>query len=87
MPGTGQQLTRIVEVQRKYTDMLMKKPHVVGLSIGPLRKTGKTNGDYALIVMVDEAVPPEQVSPEEQIPAELDGVPVVVREVGTIQAL
>lgn len=87
MAGRDQQLARIADVQKKYTDMLMKKPHVVGISMGPLRENNKANGEYALIVMVDEEVPPEQVSPEDQIPAELDGVPVVVRQVGTITAL
>jgi len=87
MLGTDQQLARIAEVQKKYTEMLMKKPHVVGISMGPLQENGNVTGEYALIVMVDEEVPPDQIPAEDQIPSELDGVPVVVRPVGAVQAL
>jgi len=54
MAGTDQQLARVAEVQKKYTPVLMKKQHVVGVSVGPKSENGKTTGEFALIVMVDE---------------------------------
>jgi len=36
------------------------------------------------VVMVSHKIPPELLAPEERIPAEIDGVPVDVQEVGQI---
>jgi hypothetical protein len=62
-------------VQTKYSDELMRKPHVVGVGVGLL-----SDGRVGLVVMVDEE------SPEAQIPTELDGVPVEVRAIGQPRA-
>lgn len=86
MAGTDQQLARIAAVQRKYSDQLLKKNHVVGVSIGPASENGKDTGDWALIVLVDRLVPPEYLVPEDRIPCELDGVQVIVREIGVLEA-
>lgn len=86
MAGNNQPLARIASVQEKYSVMLMNKPHVVGISIGPVKDNGVATGEYALIVLVDEDVSSDQLDAQDRIPAELDGVPVIVREVGMLKA-
>ena len=73
-------------VQSKYTNDLMKKKHVVGVAVGMVQKTGVPSGDVGLVVMVDQKVPLDMVSSQDQVPAQLDGVPVEVREIGTPRA-
>jgi cytoskeletal protein RodZ len=87
MAGTDQQLARIAEVQKKYTPVLMKKQHVVGVSVGPKSENGKTTGEFALIVMVDEKVPAERLAPQDRLPIKLEGIPVVVHPINTVYAL
>lgn len=86
MAGTDQQLARIRAVQRKYTEELMMKKHVVGVSVGLASENGKYTGDWALVVLVDRKVSPERLAPEDRIPSQLDGVRVVVQEVGVLEA-
>lgn len=75
-------MARVRAAQNKYTDELMQKNHVIGVSIGE----SEINPDeYVLIVLVDEILPSDYLTPEARIPSSLDGVPVVVREIGTIR--
>lgn len=79
----------VVEVQSRYTDYLMHKPNVVGISIG-LDDTD-SDGDldivyYCIVVLVSNKVDEDDLAPEERIPDELDGVPVRVQEIGQISA-
>lgn len=87
MAGTDQQLARIAEVEKKYTNALMRKKHVLGITIGPMREDGKATGEFALIILVDEKLPLDKLAPEDQIPSQLDGVSVIVHEVGIVKAL
>lgn len=78
----------VVQVQARYTDYLMHKPNVVGVSIG---LDTDHDGDldvtmYCIVVLVSEKVPEESLPPEGRIPEELDDVPVRVQEVGEISA-
>lgn len=80
----------VVEVQSRYTDYLMHKPNVVGVSIG-LADTD-SDGDldivyYCIVVLVSVKVDEDDLEPAERIPDELDGVPVRVQEIGQINAL
>jgi hypothetical protein len=74
-------------VRQSYRDMLLSKPHVVGLGIGFRKVGGQMTDEVALIVMVDKKLPEYQLKPGDQIPRELDGVPVDVQEIGQIRAL
>ena len=79
----------VVEVQARYTDYLMNKPNVVGVSIG-LADTD-SDGDldvvyYCIVVLVSTKVDEDNLEPAERIPSELDGVPVRVQEIGEISA-
>lgn len=84
MPGS---LEEIRKVKAAYERELMSKPNVVGLGIGYRQRGGLRTDDMALVVMVEKKVPAAQLAPEDIIPAEIDGVPVDVQEVGKIRAL
>ena len=73
---------RIAEVQVKYVDELMEKAHVVGVGIGLAKVDDEYTDEMALVVLVDEKVPLEELDEEDQIPSELDGVRVDVQETG-----
>jgi hypothetical protein len=71
-------------VKQTYESQLMAMANVVGVGIGFRTYQGVRTQDPALVVMVSRKIAPELLSPEERIPAELDGVPVDVQEVGQI---
>jgi hypothetical protein len=71
-------------VKQAYESQLMAMANVVGVGIGFRTSQGVRTDDPALVVMVSHKLPPEMLSPEERIPAEIDGVPVDVQEVGQI---
>jgi len=77
---------RATDVQARYADALMSKPHVVGVAVGYCTRRGERRQEVGVIVMVDRKVPQDQLAPEELIPRELDGVPVDVQETGVFSA-
>jgi hypothetical protein len=82
----NEQVRRASEAQQKYTDALLRYPHVVGVAVGYVTKAQQRTPEIGLIVMVDRKVPETQLSGEEVIPHELDGVRVDVQETGTFAA-
>jgi hypothetical protein len=77
---------RAQEVQAKYSDMLMSKPHVQGVGVGLATKGGQFTDEVAIVVMVDEKVPLDQLAPEDRLPDELEGIPIDVQVMGTFWA-
>jgi hypothetical protein len=71
-------------VKQTYESQLMRMANVVGVGIGFRTCQGVRTDNPALVVLVSRKLPPELLSPQERIPAELDGVPVDVQEVGQI---
>lgn len=71
-------------VKQAHEDQLMGMANVVGVGIGFRTCQGLRTNEPALVVMVSRKIPPELLNPEERIPAEIDGVPVDVQEVGQI---
>lgn len=69
-------------VQKKYTEMLLKIPHVMGVAVGLEKKDGMYTGDVCLVVMVDKKRSTGELAPSDVIPKELDGVKVDVQEIG-----
>jgi len=78
---------KIRDVRHRYQDELMAKANVVGVGIGLRQQAGERTDEPALVVMVSKKVPLWQLSPEDIIPATLDGVPVDVQEIGELRAL
>lgn len=75
----------VVHVQEIYTDWLMQKRDVIGVSIG-LWDTIDDIVYYCLVVLVTVYHVPDELSPDDRIPDQLDGVPVRVQDVGTLTA-
>jgi hypothetical protein len=73
---------RATLVQKKYTEMLLKIPHVMGVAVGLQKKNGTYTGDVCLVVLVDKKRPANDLTPQDLIPSELDGVCVDVQEIG-----
>ncbi len=77
----------IKAVKEAHLEALMGKANVVGVGIGFQQQAGKPTGKVALVVMVSQKLPAHQLAPEDILPAEIDGVPVDVQQVGEISAL
>ncbi|MBZ0298293.1 MAG: hypothetical protein K8J31_01050 [Anaerolineae bacterium] len=77
---------RAQAVQARHTDELMAKAHVQGVAVGLAKEAGQYTGDVAIVVMVDQKVPVDQLAPEDVIPHELEGVRVDVQEMGIFSA-
>jgi hypothetical protein len=82
MTNVDEQTARAMLVQNKYTESLLKLPHVVGVGIGYVKVNGVQTGEIGLVVMVDEKIYAQEVDPVDQIPKELDGVRVDVQAIG-----
>ena len=74
-------------IKAKYEQELLSKPNVVGLGIGYREVGGQMTNQVGLIVMVRRKVPRAQLAPQEVIPAQIEGIPTDVREVGEVRAL
>ena len=85
-PATGKQalVSKVQIVRQQYQEMLMSKANVVGVGIGLRHAGGKRTDDLGLVVMVRHKVPEVLLAPEDVIPAEIEGIPVDVKEVGDI---
>ena len=77
----------IKSVQTQYTDQLMSIPNVIGISIGQREPDDELDNEYVIVVLVDKLVDQENIPAEERVPEELDGVPIIIRQIGTFEAL
>jgi hypothetical protein len=84
--SVDEQTARAMLVQNKYTEALLKLPHVVGVGIGFVTKNGVQTDKIGLVVMVDEKISAQEIDPVDVIPKELDGVPVDVQAIGQPRA-
>ena len=80
------EIAHIKSVQEKYTERLMAKPHVLGVSLGQDETDDYGVGKLVIVVLVDRKVPDHQLALVDRIPSSLEGIPVIVREIGTIEA-
>ena len=78
---------RIKTVKSRYEKELMARPNVVGVGIGFRYKNGQPTNEVVLIVNVSVKKPAAELAAEEIVPAEIEGVPVDVQEVGQVRAL
>jgi hypothetical protein len=85
-PNQLQEAARVMEVKRAYEDQLLAKPNVVGIGVGYRERGSERTSEIALVVMVTQKLPPDQLAPSEMIPPSIEGVPVDVQEVGEITA-
>jgi hypothetical protein len=80
------EMRRIRAVKEKHEKALLGKKNVVGVGIGLRQVGGQPTEQLALTVMVRRKQPQSELARRDRIPAELDGVPVDVQEVGTFRA-
>jgi len=75
------------QVKRAHQAELMAKANVVGVGVGYRQVGGERTETVALVVMVSRKLPAAQLSPQDVLPGEIEGVPVDVQEVGEVRAL
>jgi hypothetical protein len=81
------EIERIQAVKSKYQQSLLQKKNVVGVGVGFREREGQRTDERVLTVMVRQKEHPSELNDDDLIPPELDGVPVDVKEVGTLRAL
>jgi hypothetical protein len=77
---------RVKAVKDAHLQSLLAMQNVVGCGIGYRQVAGKRTETMAIVVMVREKMPGSQLSTEDVIPTEIEGIPVDVQEVGEIRA-
>jgi len=86
--GTGQnsssEFDRARVVKQAHENELMKVANVIGVGVGYQKKEGNWTEQVALIVLVAKKLPPEQLSPKDLLPKNIDGIAVDVQEVGRL---
>ena len=87
---TSQEDTSLAELRallERHQDELLRKPNVVAVGIGlPAGQRGTPSQRPGIVVSVTHKLAADTLTPEEQIPDELEGVPVWVQEIGTPRA-
>lgn len=70
-------------IRHKYGDTLMQKHNVIGVAIGPVRSRPGLADALGIIVLVNGKLSAAQ---QNHIPAELEGIPVEVRNISKPRA-
>lgn len=84
--GPDERLRRAQAVRQAHQAELLRLPNVVGVGLGLRQRRGISTSRVALVVMVSRKVPLAQLTPDERIPGEIDGVEVDVQEMGEVMA-
>jgi len=77
---------RAVRVKQVHEPELLAKANVLGVGVGLRQRSGMSEMQVAVVVLVRRKVPVSQLSPQDRIPPEIDGVPVDVQEIGEVEA-
>lgn len=77
----------IKAIKAKHEKEILAKKNVVGVGIGYKEVGGQKTDQPSLVVMVKKKVPPSELTSEDLIPSEIEGVVTDVKEVGEIVAL
>jgi len=74
-------------VVAKHEAVLLSYPNVIGVAEGIRTRRGKPTGEHCLVVYVNRKLPKSKLRTSEVLPREMDGVPIDVVEVGTVEPL
>ncbi|MGH2545602.1 MAG: hypothetical protein ACRDHJ_01855 [Actinomycetota bacterium] len=85
--GDVSETAQVVEIQEKYEGELLAHENVIGVAAGIQMTKGKPTGKRSLTVFVETKKPKAQLSKEDVVPGELDGIPTDVVETGPIRPL
>ncbi len=77
----------IAETQARNERQLMAMDNVVGVAVGLKTKGGKPSDTWAVLVLVDQKQPKDKIAKGSLVPANIDGVPTDVVEIGPVEAL
>lgn len=77
---------QIQQVLDSHRDQLMRMPNVVGVGIGFREVAGERTKQLAIVVFVSKKLPQTAIAPADLLPKDLAGVPVDVREIGSLEA-
>jgi hypothetical protein len=80
-------IQKAIAVKARYEARLMQKANVIGVGVGYRERGGQLTDEIVLVVNVTRKLPKRQLTPQDYIPTEIEGVPVDVRETGQIAAL
>jgi hypothetical protein len=75
---------RAEQIKLRYQEEILTKANVVGVGVGLRNRAGVFTNDVAIIVMVSKKYFRADLSAEDLLPVEIEGVPVDVQEVGEI---
>ena len=79
-------IQRVKTIKAAHEKSLLAKANVVGVGVGLRRGGDEFANQVCIVVSVRRKVPPRQLAPDDRIPDQIDGVPVVVQVTGEIQA-
>ena len=79
------QIEKAYKIKKAYEQELMAKPNVIGVGVGLKIKDGVQTDKTSLIILVSKKIPEIELSAEELLPEEVEGIPVDVLEVGQIK--
>ena len=86
MTESDERTRQALRVKQIHEADLMAKANVLGVGVGLRQKDGQGQAEVAVVVLVRRKVPAAQLDPADRIPAEIEGVPIDVQEVGDVQA-
>lgn len=75
-----------IMAQAMHEEELLAKNNVVGVAVGYKNQQGETNGDVAVVVLVERKLPIAALSVTDLVPKELAGMKTDVVEVGILRA-
>lgn len=79
--------TKIAGILARHETALMRYPHVVAVADGICRDEDGAAGTACIVVYVEKRVPPEELSEDQRLPEEIEGIRVEVVEAGQIGIL
>jgi len=85
MGASHDQMNAVRRLKEKVQEELLRKANVVAVGIGCRWSDSGETGKPAIIVSVTHKVPRRELASHDLIPRELEGVPIEVRAIGTLQ--
>ncbi|MCS7178350.1 MAG: hypothetical protein RML46_03950 [Anaerolineae bacterium] len=79
-------IAQIAALKQRYLPDLLSRRNVVGCGIGYKVREGVQTRELSLVVSVTHKVHPSALTPEDLIPAQMEGIPTDVVELGVLRA-
>ncbi|HMK07758.1 MAG TPA: hypothetical protein VK449_01885 [Anaerolineales bacterium] len=86
MSAADEATRRALRAKQAHEAALLAKANVLGVGVGLRQRSGRGVQQVTIVVLVRQKVPLAQLAPPDRIPAEIDGVPIDVQEVGEVRA-